>query len=381
MENVLLCLGHKLETGTITHADNCTLYDNDGNKYLDLESGIWCTNVGHSNRRIEKVITGQVKNITHTGFCYLSPVLQETSLKLTEVTGLTNGKCLFLSSGSEAIEFSMRVARTISDKSRFLTMKDSYLSAYGSANSKSSDQWVLFDWMNKEKIDNIPFEKISAFVFEPGSSSGQVRFPPVEVVREIVDKVRSHGGIIIVDEITTGMGRTGEWFGYNHYNITPDIVVLGKGLGNGYPVSCACLSPEIALKLEQTDFHYGQSHQNDPLGVSIANEVIDIIKEEKLLEKCRKTSERIIKGLLELKSQYPVIKEIRARGLMLVIEFEENKSISYAQTVYSELIKRNIIVVKRPGLEMLRLDPALTIENSEIDHFLKSLEQVLLLLQ
>ena len=377
MENILICTGHELLYRDIIKAENCTLYDSRGNRYLDLESGIWCTSVGHSHPRITNTIREQSGKIIHTGFCYLNPNVENAATKLLRITGLNKGKCIFFCSGSEAVELAVKITQSISEQPFILTMKDSYLSAFGSAGSKSKDHWILFDWMSNEKMDSIPFEKISAFIFEPGSSGGLVRFPPMDLIEEIVNKIRANNGIIIANEVTTGMGRTGEWFGYNHYDLVPDIIAIGKGLGNGYPVSCTVLSQTILQKLTLNKFYYSQSHQNDPLGAAIASEVISIIEDHNLIMSSKVKGEEIKTRLNIIKEQYGIVKEIRGRGLMIAVEFEKNGNLSYAEKINLELLKRKIILVRKPGSEVIRIDPCLTIEKQEIDYFLNSMEEII----
>jgi acetylornithine aminotransferase len=119
-------------------------------------------------------------------------------------------------------------------------------------------------------------------LFEPGSSSGLVRFPPEKLIRGIVGAVRENDGFILVNEVTTGVGRTGRWFGYQHYGISPDVVALGKGIGNGYPVSVTACAPRVISRLGGRPIPYSQSHQNDPLGAAVAREVVRTVREEGL---------------------------------------------------------------------------------------------------
>ncbi len=134
-----------------------------------------------------------------------------------------------------------------------MTLHDSYLGAYSSVTNRIKD-WFVFDWehcrtcMERDKCDpvcevlqEIP-EDISDFVFEPGGSSGFVRFPPKKLIQNIVNIVRNNNGKVIANEITTGVGRTGKWFGFQHYDIEPDLIAIGKGIGNGYPVSIAAIN-------------------------------------------------------------------------------------------------------------------------------------------
>jgi acetylornithine aminotransferase len=376
MKNILISTGHSLRYEDFVRAENCALFDSSGKRYLDLESGVWCTSLGHCHPKITKIIARQSKQMIHTGYCYLNPIIDVTAGKLLRITGINSGKCVFLCSGSEAVEFSVKMTGSFSDKPYFLTMKNCYLSAYGISGERSEHDWIQYDWKNGENIEEIDFSKISAFVFEPGSSSGLVHFPPEELISKIVLKVRENGGIIIANEVTTGIGRTGEWFGYNHYDFTPDIAAIGKGLGNGYPVSCVVISDAVLEKLNLKEFHYAQSHQNDPLGAAIANEVIDIIEKENLIARSKIIGDEIRNRLKEIKNKYGIIKEIRGRGLMIAIEFEDNGNFSYAERINEELLKKNIILVKRPGFEVFRVDPALTIKKNDIEYFLESFEQI-----
>lgn len=384
MEYIIWSTGHQLKFENIVDSDNCFLFDTNGNRFTDLESGVWCTSVGHNNKRINKVITSQINKITHTGFCYCHPQINETAKKILKITGIEKGKCEFLCSGSEAVEYGMRIARKISEKPLALSFSDSYFGAYGDAAAKNENRWHIYNWLNCscknnqgctgncEDFQNIPFEEIGIFLFEPGSSSGLVRFPSAELIEKIVFRIKENNGIVMANEITTGIGRTGKWFGYQHYELIPDIVAIGKGIGNGYPVSITAISDEVALKLENTGFLYSQSHQNDPLGAVVASEVIAIISEEKLLEKAGEMGEWFMNSIRQLDPQKKLIKEVRGRGLMLVVEFTRN-----APTIYEELLKSGFIVAKRPNAEALRIDPAFTVEKETLELFIDALQKII----
>ena len=375
MKNILHITGHDILYEDIVRADNCILYDTKGNDYLDMESGVWCTSIGHCHSNVVDALCRQASEIMHTGYCYLNPVIETVSDKILQITGLKNGKALFLNSGSEAVDLSIRISKLVTGKKKMLTMHDSFLSSFGFFDNK--DEWILFDWLNEESIEKIEFSEIAAFVFEPGSSSGLVRFPPKELIVKITNSIKSNGGLIICNEVTTGMGRTGKWFGFNYYDIVPDIIAIGKGIGNGFPVSCVACSESIIKTIESTDhktFHYFQSHQNDPLGAYVANEVIKIIELEGLIEKCQKKGMQIISNLNKVKNKYGIIKEIRGRGLMIAIDFVSNDGFSIAKSVNEQLLEQRVILVHRPNSETFRIDPSLTITEKDIDRFTTSFE-------
>ena len=389
-QNILYCTGHEIVMNNIVKASDCYIYDSDNKKYIDFESGVWCTSLGHGHPRINQVIKNQIENIIHTGFCYQHPVLEESAQLILDVMEIINGKCVFLCSGSEAVEFGIQVVQTISDKPLLLTMSDSYLGSYGTAHKKPENEWFLFDWIkcshcNKyedcdpscPRISEIPFHKICGFVFEPGSSSGLVRFPPIKLIQNISDKVKENHGLVLINEVTTGIGRTGRWFGYQHYNLKPDIVALGKGLGNGYPVSVSVLTQPVCDLLKVKPFKYSQSHQNDPLGAAIAKEVIHVIKENNLIEKCNIMGSHFLCRLQDLQKNGNIIKNIRGRGLMIAIEFEEIGNNLLAPTIQQRLLSRGFIVANRPGFNAIRIDPPLTVSKKEIDFFIKNFQQIL----
>ena len=375
MKYILNSTGHELLYPNFVKAENCTLYDSDGNQYLDLESGVWCTSIGHCNPRITKIISEQSGKMIHTGYCYLNPAIDKTALKILEITGINSGKCVFLNSGSEAVEYSVKLVKSFSEKPYFMTMRDCYLSAYGISGERSDSHWIHFDW-KCDDIEKIDFTKIAAFVFEPGSSLGLVHFPPKQLIKKIINNIRECGGYVITNEITTGIGRTSKWFGYQHYDFVPDIVAIGKGLGNGYPISCVAINESVIEMVDFNKFHYSQSHQNDPLGAVIAGEVINIIESDQLLQRASEIGLIIHKRLNEIKEKYGIIKEIRGRGLMLAIEFEKNDKYSFAERINEKLLEKNIILVKRPGHEVFRIDPALTIEHKQVEYFLDTFEKI-----
>lgn len=209
MEHVLWCIGHDLEIPDIVKAEGCYLYDSSGRKYVDLESGTWCVSLGHCNSSINAALKNQADSIIHTGYCYSHTVVEAASVEILDIAGIHDGKCLFLTSGSEAVEFGVQVIRKITRKPKLLTLSDSFLSSYGSSGSRNSDEWHLFDWtgcndcpcsktcdLDCDRLACIPFDSIGGFVFEPGSSSGMVRFPPKSLIQILVSVTRQHGGYI-----------------------------------------------------------------------------------------------------------------------------------------------------------------------------------------
>lgn len=386
MKHVFFCTGHELKIPNIVKSEGLYLYDEHGKGYMDLESGVWCTSLGHNNVKINEIIKNQIERLMHAGFCYSNETLEKSSKSILDIVGFNNGKSVFLCSGSEAIEISRQIAKHLTGKKLSLTLHDSYLGAYSSVTDKSRN-WHLLNWEKCktcsdsntcdpacETLQNIP-KDISEFIFEPGSSSGFVRFPPKGFIRNLVKIVRDNGGKIIVNEVTTGVGRTGRWFGYQHYDIKPDLIAVGKGIGNGYPVSVALINETIAKDLELKPFHYSQSHQNDPLGASIVYGVIQHIEENNLISTAKSNGAFLFEQLKPLVDN-EIILEVRGRGLMVAIDFKNDK---FTNSFYDNLIEKGYIVGNRGT--SLRVDPPLIITRQEISGFIKTFKEIKILLQ
>lgn len=382
--------GHELLLRDIVRAENCHLYDSKGKRYVDLESGVWCTSTGHGNPRILRAITEQSARIAHTGFCYSNAIVEEAAREILSLLGFENGKCVFLCSGSEAVEYGVRLAQSVIDRPLLMTMTDSYFGAYGSASKKHEKEWFCFDWAQCAECPHaddcgeqceywatIPFDSVGGFLFEPGSSSGLVRFPPEKLIRNIVTAIKKNKGLVLVNEVTTGFGRTGMWFGYQHYGISPDIVAAGKSIGNGYPVSVTAIAPSVIERLGGRPVQYAQSHQNDPLGAAVVREVVKTIKEEGLIERGNDIASILSIGLRGIKERTGQIKEIRSRGLMVAVELNDDPENSFTIRTHRELVGRGYVLGRRPGVSVLRLDPSLTIDRKDIENFLETFEAVL----
>ncbi len=329
------------------------------------------------------MIEAQLKQIIHLGTRYPNGIVEETAKAVLDIVGMENGKCTFLISGSEAVEFGVQTIRRITGKPLMLTFKNSFLGSYGSAGTKDPDEWFLFDWVSCTHMDvdeclkHIPFKQIGGFAFEPGGSGiSFVHFPPVPLIEKIVQEIRRAGGLVLVNEVTAGMGRTGKWFGFQHYDIQPDIVAIGKGLGNGYPVSVAAMRRDVAEKLENSEFHYAQSHQNDPLGCAVAREVISLLREGNWVEKGNALGGFFLNELRQLARKHAVIKDARGRGMLLGLEFHPHEKIT-ATWAYHALLEKGFLVGYYPTANLLRFDPSLTIEKDNILCLVESLDHIL----
>lgn len=363
------------ETGNIgfIQAKDCFLYDTGGKQYIDFEAGVWCSNLGHCHQRISKVLGDQSKELIHLGYRFTSDLPGRLSEELLKLLKLEGGKSVFLSSGSEAVNLAISFARELTGRKKIITVENSYLSAYGhSGNLPDNPDAVCIPINDTSALGKINFKEIAAFVFEPGTSFGHIHFPSREFINAAGTAARKNNCYLIIDEVTTGFGRCGKWFGFEYYDLEPDMVVTGKAMGNGYPISAVSVSAPTAEGIENSGIRYAQSHQNDPLGCAVALEVIAIFKEDQLIRKCLESG-KLFRELLEvLAAKYTEIIDVRGRGLMLAIEFQPDYDL---ETVYEQLLEKGFIVGIRS--QVMRFLPPLTIRDSDIIRLVKTLEELL----
>jgi acetylornithine/N-succinyldiaminopimelate aminotransferase len=365
---------HPILKTDFVRAEGSTIYDSQGRGFLDLESGVWCTCLGHSHPRIMEAIRRQAGQVTHLGFRYLSPVIEEAAANLLDLTGMAGGKCLFLTSGSEAVNLALNLAKIATHKTRLVCLEPTFLSSYGEGANQSASHWTQVERDASSPGPNTNWDQVAAFVLEPGSACGSIQFPSKALVSGMADLVHRHGGLVVVDEVVTGFGRSGQWFGFNHFGIHPDIVAVGKGLGNGYPVSAVIVSPRVAEAVEAAGLHYIQSHQNDPLGCAVALEVVRTLSDEGLINRSRDVGRALLDQLTAIGPLYPAIRAVRGKGLMVAVEFHERLK---AGLVFARMLARGFLVGCSPGYNVIRFMPALTIQPQEIQALIGNLEQVL----
>jgi len=386
MDHVLRC--HEMVRSDIVRGRGCLVYDVADRAYVDFEAGVWCANLGHGHPKVLKAIQTQSEELMHIGYRYTNRLAERASVAVLSTLGWAEGRCLFLSSGSEAVEFAVAAARRRADRPRLLTFAGAYLSAYGSAGAQLPEAWHRFDGTECEtcahgvecdrdcdRLRTIPFERIDGFVFDSGNMHGTAHFPPLGPVRQIAARVREDGGVVVANEVTTGMGRTGRWAGFEHYGLRPDLVAFGKGLGNGYPVSAVALTPAVAGPIEASEYRYVQSHQNDPLACAVACEVIASLRDEGLIERADRVGAHFLDRLEGLADSTDAVREVRGRGLMLAADLDAQ--IVSAASIYERLFRRGFIVGRLDDLNLLRFYPPLTIALDEIDAMMDALSDAL----
>lgn len=365
---------YKQADRTLVRSVGCCVYDAENKEYIDFESGDWAANLGHSHPAINRLIKEQVDKMIHDGLRFRNIESEQLSIKLLEKLGLNDGQCAFLNSGSEAVNLGITLARRLTGRIKVLKMDCSYLSAFGYGQMADTNTDLISIPMDQtEAISQLNFEEIAVFVLEPGNAWGFIRYPGSEFVRAIADGVSKHGGLLMANEVTTGFGRTGKWFGFQYYDYNPDIISVGKALGNGYPVSGVAVSAKVAALFSNNPFRYAQSHQNDALGCAVGLEVIRTMEKEDLINQSFEKGLYFKEELIRLQAKHNSdITDIRARGLMIALEMNAPDR---AEDLYNRLIDKGFLV----GLKekTIRFMPPLIIEKIHIDQLVGVIDEVL----
>ncbi len=385
MSNLILKT-NQFESILIERAYGSWIIDVNGKKYLDCESGMWCCNLGHNHPEITEVIKNQSSKIIHRNKGFLNPVTVKAAEKLLNFIPDDYDRVTFLNSGSEAVEFAINFAKKITKRKTVLSLQDSYLGAFGIAKDLSftsqekSDFKLDFPVFGTKECDDpeVFIQKansvidanandIACFVLEPIMVGGGVLKSCSKFVEHICNRMKEIEALVIIDEVTTGFGRTGEKFGYELFDIAPDILALGKALGNGYPVSSVVTRSILEKKLSPSELYYAQSHQLDPLGTSIALKVVDLFESEEIIEKSKTKIANLHSFLKSL--SYPFIQEIRSYGFIFAIELQAFENLSTTDLILKikdDLLDEGVMIGYNIGKEQIRFLPPLIISGDEI---------------
>ncbi|MBY9000032.1 MAG: aspartate aminotransferase family protein [Candidatus Heimdallarchaeota archaeon] len=373
------------------------IWDTDGKKYLDCVSGMWCVNLGHNHPKVIQATKNQLDEIIHRNKSFLTPITLKAANTVLNYMPTNFDKLTFLNSGSEAMEFAISFAKKVTKKEKVLSLQDSYLGAFGKAKESSytsldkTDMKIPYPVCYEEScnclentqlavdeiLDGI-ISQIACFVLEPVMVSGGVFKPCSQFIQYICDKIQSDGGLIVLDEVTTGLGRTGKKFGYEHLGIKPDVVVLGKALGNGYPVSAIITTSDHEAKCSYPEFYYAQSHQLDPLGAAVAKEVISVFEKDSIIEKNQSTILELNQFFKSLK--YVFIEEVRSVGMIFALKLKNYKNYKEEELVVKikdDLLEEGVIVGFNVAKGLLRLLPPLTLSMDEALFLMKKIKKVL----
>ena len=369
----------------LVKGEGVKVWDADGNEYLDCLAGIAVCNLGHCHPRVSAAISEQAGRLMHVSNLYHI----EPQAQLAEILCLNSfaDKVFFCNSGAEANEAAIKLARRYGDavlgegRTRIITMRDSFhgrtmatLTATGQQKVKTGYQPLLegFDYVpfnDIEAVSRAITDKTCAVLVEPVQGEGGVILPAPDYLDHLRRLCDEREILLILDEVQTGIGRTGKFFAYQHSNVVPDILTSAKALGNGFPIGAMLASDRVI-----SHFGFG-SHAStfggNPLAAAAAKATLETLIEEKIIEQVEAKGALIVAGLKKLKGEFPeMIGAIRGQGLMIGMDLE----IPVGEVVKACLDRR--LLLGSAGSNTLRLTPPLVIEKTEIETMLKILSEV-----
>ena len=368
----------------IEKGEGCTLWDTEGRAYTDFVAGVAVCNLGHAHPRVAKALAAQAETLFHVSNLYYT--YPQTELASWLVEHSFADRLFFCNSGAEANEAAIKIARRYfkekgeDGRYRIVTMEKSFhgrtmatLSATGQDKIKHGFDPILagFDFVPFNDIDALK-EKITpatcAVLLEPIQGEGGVRCPDPEYLKTIRQLCDETGTLLILDEIQTGIGRTGKLFAYEHFGIEPDIMTLAKALGNGLPIGVMLTREHIATAFGPGS--HGSTFGGTPVITAAALEVLRTLTEEKVTEHCQEMGEYFKSRLLWLKDRHEIIEDVRGIGLLLAMKLR-TKGEPFVRKCMEKGFLINCIQDN-----ILRFIPPLIIEKNQIDALISCLDEI-----
>lgn len=369
---------------TFTHGEGVWLWDDQGSKYLDALSGVAVNGLGHAHPNLVKTLQAQIAKLIHVSNIY--QIAEQAALgdKLAELSGMD--KVFFCNSGCEANEAAIKLARLYGhnkgiETPEIIVMEKAFhgrtmatLSATGNRKTQAGFEPLVggfirvpFDDLDAVKQIAARKNNVVAVLVEPVQGEGGINIPHdgknyLEGLRKICDE---HGWLLMLDEVQSGIGRTGTWFAFQHTNITPDVMTLAKGLGSGVPVG-ACVAKGVAADTFTPGKH-GSTFGGNPLATTAGLATLNIIAEEKLRENAEKMGDLIVAELKTALAGVAGVRAIRHAGLMIGVELEKP---------CTELVKIGLeakILINVTAENVVRLLPPLVINEAEARELVKRL--------
>lgn len=367
----------------IAKGEGCYLYDEEGNEYIDFCAGIATNVLGYQHPALCEALKEQMDKLMHISNLYYTTPQVEAAKLLVENSDFN--KVFFCNSGTEANEAAIKLARKWGkqqepQKHKVITMANSFHGrTYGALSATGQEkyqkhftpmvpgfEYVLFNDIEALKKSITP--DVCAIMLEVIQGEGGVQLAIREYL-EVVSKVcEEHHILLIIDEVQTGIGRCGTLFGYTQFGVVPDIVTLAKGLGGGIPIG-AMLCNEKANVFEKGD--HAATFGGNPLSTTAAKVVLEILLKGDMLSQIKDTGDYLHAQLELLKSKYPLIKEVRGKGLMQAIELRNS-----ARPIMEQCMDKGLILVGA-GEKVIRFLPPLIVTPSQIDQGVERLEAVL----
>ena len=365
------------------------LYSHNGKKYLDFCSGIAVTALGHSHPKLIKTINAQSKKVWHVSNAFQIPEGERLAKKLCQKTFADY--VIFQNSGAEATEAAIKVARRYfysigkPNKTRILCVKNSFhgrtlATIFASGSKKMTEGFGYvggfdhFIFGNHKSLKKKINKNTAAIMIEPIMGEGGIKVVPDWCLKALRKLCNEKKILLILDEVQSGISRSGDFFAFEKSKVKPDIVPIAKGIGGGFPIGAVLMNKKVAAGM--TPGTHGSTFGGNPLAMAVGNTVMDIVSSRKFLNNVKKLSKYFLSNLNKLKEKYPkIIREIRGRGFLIGIELKID------QTKFIKNLMDNKLLTIRAAENVVRILPPLNVKKSEIDQAIKIIDKVCLKLR
>ena len=353
------------------------LTDADGKQYLDFLGGIATSVLGHAHPAIVKAVSKQIAQLGHVSNFYAHPNALALANKLITMTGDKSARVFFCQSGAEANEAALKLSRR--------TGRNRIIAAQGAFHGRTMGALSLTGQPAKREpflplvkgVKHVPFGDIAAMrraiskktamvIIEPIMGEAGVIIPPADYLAQVRELCNTYGALLVIDAVQTGMGRTGDWFGYEYSGIKPDVITLAKGLGGGLPLGAMIALGKAAVLFEPGD--HGSTFGGNPVTTAAGLAAISVIEKEKLMQKARKHYEFLLTEI----AQIPGVTEVRGAGLLIGIELEAGNS----KEIAAKMLAAGVLV-NAPNPSTIRIAPALIVTDAQIKKFIAIFRKVL----
>jgi putrescine aminotransferase len=365
-------------------------YDNHGKRYLDCLGGYGIFNVGHRHPKVIAAVKAQLDQVCLHSQDLLNPWAAHLARQLAKIAPGDLQYSFFCNSGTEAVEGAIKLARLATGKSEIISTKNAYhgvslgaLSATGREVFRKPFEPLLNGFKHVvygdiEALEEAITRDTAAVILEPIQGEGGINVPPEGYLRKVRQLTKKKGILLILDEVQTGMGRTGRMFACEHEGVVPDIMCLAKALGGGVmPIGCFMATPKLWKALEPNPSIHNSTFGGNPLACSAASACIEVLQEEHLPARAAVMGNYFMQRLNELRRKYPqFIQDVRGKGLLIGLEFTSQET---RIAVQNELFHRGVLVAGTMNANRtIRIEPPLIITESQINFMIETLEGILL---
>ena len=357
-----------------THGEGCYLYGMDGKRYLDLVAGIAVNALGYAHPDWVSAVQHQAARMAHVSNLYYIAEQAELAERIASIAPGDLDRTLFCNSGAEANEGAMKTAVRYTGRGKILSALDGFhgrtsasMGATGQEKIHSgfepliSDAYEYFKYGDAESLKSMMSRDVAAVIVEPVQGESGVITASPEFFKSVRDLCDDYGALMVVDEVQTGLGRTGQWYGIQNFGVVPDIITMAKALGGGVPIGAFTATDEVAKVM--TPGTHGTTFGGNPLVCAAGCATLDIMKRDRLVEHSRDMGTRWIADLREIRSDK--IKEVRGYGLMIGIEMDCNETASMVQ----KYCRDNGVLINVAHGKNIRLVPPLILTEEQKDEF------------